>query len=198
MKLAWKILVGLGIFLVLLSFGMDTTVSYGGSRVHNIGLQHVSLSLLNLGCFVFLAGIVLYAVKKVKQTSEQEAAEKDTADATKEKVKQEVQLMGAKVKQEVQLMGAEVGQVGQDAKELGSLAWEKVRRPHVIAAGVVVLGLTLLNAPFVAIDYPQGVALEIPVRLPIWAKESLRIGRLIVELFLELMVIRFCFRKAKK
>ncbi|MDO8776270.1 MAG: hypothetical protein Q7K57_47690 [Burkholderiaceae bacterium] len=187
MKLAWKILIGLGVVLVVLSFGMDTTVSSGGGRVHNIGLQQDSQNILILGCFMFLAGIVLYAVKKVKQTSDDEAAEKAIADVTKEKVKQEVQLLGA-----------EFGQAGRDAKDMWLLAWEKVRRHHVIAVGVVAIGLTLLNAPFLVTDYPEGVRLEVPVRLPIWAKDPLRVGRLIAELLFELMVMWFCLRKVKK
>lgn len=75
MKSAWKILIGLGVFLVLLSFGMDTTVSSGIGRVHNMGLQQDRQNMLILGCFMFMAGIVLYAVKKVKQTPEELAAE---------------------------------------------------------------------------------------------------------------------------
>lgn len=187
MKLAWKILIGLGVVLVLLSFGMDTTVSSGIGRVHNMGLQQDRQNLLIVGCFMFLAGIVLYAVKKVKQTSDQENEEKAAAAATK-----------ARVKQEAQLLGAEFGQAGRDAKDLWRLAWEKVRRPHVIAVGVVAIGLTLLNAPFLVTDYPDGVRLEVPVRLPIWAKDPLRVGRLIAELLFELMVLGFLFKKSKK
>lgn len=187
MKLAWKVLIGLGVLLVVLSFGMDTTVPYGGGRVHNIGLQSVRQNLLILGCFLFLAGIILYAVKKVKQTPDQDAAEKATADAAKDRVKQEAKAWGT-----------ELDQAGRDLEDIWVLTWGKVRRAYVVALGVLVLCLTLLNAPFVVIDYPLGVLMEIPVRLPIWAKEPLRVGRLIAELVLEAVVIGFLYKNARK
>ena len=99
MKLAWKILIGLGIFLVLLSFGMDTTVSHGGGRIHNIGLQQDRQTMLILGCFMFLAGIVLYAVKKVKQTPEELAAEEKAQEQARQAAQQRV-LAVTKVKVE--------------------------------------------------------------------------------------------------
>ncbi len=84
MKLAWKALIGLGIFLVVLSFGMDTTVQSGGGRVYNLGLQQDRQNLLILGSVLFLAGIVLYAVKKVKQTPEDLAAEEKAQQMARE------------------------------------------------------------------------------------------------------------------
>lgn len=187
MKLAWKILIGLGIFLVVLSFGMDTTVSYEGGRVYNLGLQQERQNTLILGCFLFLAGIVLYALKKVKQTSDQEAEEKAAADAAR-----------GKVKQEVKAWGTEVSQAGRDLEDIWSGTWGKVRRIHVVALGTVVIGLTLLYAPVTVVDYGLGTRLEIPMRLPIWAKEPLRVGRLIFELVLEAVVIGFLYKNARK
>ena len=73
MKLAWKVLVGLGVLLVFISQGMDTTVSSGNGRVYNIGLQSQQQGFLILGCFMFLAGIILFGVFKIKETPEQEA-----------------------------------------------------------------------------------------------------------------------------
>ena len=69
MKLAWKGLILAGIAIVVVAFGLDTTVDAGaGRRVHNIGLQGQQQMLLILGCVLFLAGVVLLAVVKLKQT----------------------------------------------------------------------------------------------------------------------------------
>ena len=73
MKLAWKVLVGLGVLLVFIAVKMDTTVSSGNGRVYNIGLQNEQQVFLILGCFMFLAGIILFGVFKIKETPEQEA-----------------------------------------------------------------------------------------------------------------------------
>lgn len=96
MKLAWKILVGLGAVMVFISLGMDTTVSTGTGRVHNIGLQHQQQTFLILGCFLFLAGIVLFAVFKIKQTPEQEAAEETERQAAAEVTKLRAEDLSAK------------------------------------------------------------------------------------------------------
>lgn len=90
MKLAWKVLVGLGVLLVFISLGMDTTVSYGGGRVHNIGLHAQQQMFLILGCFVFLAGIILFTLLKMKQTSDQDAADKAASEVARAKAKEEV------------------------------------------------------------------------------------------------------------
>lgn len=96
MKLAWKVLIGFGIFLVLFSFGMDTTVSSGIGRIHNLGLQQDRQNLLILGCFMFLAGIVLYALKKVKQTPEEQEAEEIAQQSALAVTKVRVEDWGAK------------------------------------------------------------------------------------------------------
>lgn len=76
MKLAWKLLTGAGLLLVLVALGVDTTVETGyGGRVHNLGMQQQQLMLLIFGCVLFLAGIVLFGVMKLKQTPEEEQAE---------------------------------------------------------------------------------------------------------------------------
>lgn len=187
MKLAWKMLIGLGIFLVVLSFGMDTTVASGGGRFHHVGLMQERQTTLILGCFLFMAGIILYAVKKVKQSSEQEAEEKAAADAARDKVKQEVKAWGT-----------EVSQAGRDLEDIWASTWGKVRRIHVVALGTAIIGLTLLYAPVTVVDYGLGVRLDIPMRLPIWAKEPLRVGRLILELVIEAVVIGFLYKNARK
>jgi hypothetical protein len=61
--------------LCLVALQMDTTVGSGSYRVHNIGLQHKQLLLLVFGSVMFLAGIVLFGIHKVKQTPEEEKEE---------------------------------------------------------------------------------------------------------------------------
>jgi hypothetical protein len=187
MKLAWKVLVGLGVLLVFISLGMDTTVSYGGGRVHNIGLQGQQQMFLILGCFLFLAGIILFAVLKMKQTSDQEAADKAASAAAR-----------AKAKEEVQMLGAEFANAGRDLKAGWLVAWSKARRVHVLVLAVVVVGLSILFPAHLVIDYPLGVATEYPIRMWIGAKEPLMIGRLIVELLVEVGVFWFLWSKARK
>jgi uncharacterized membrane protein len=74
-KLAWRALVALGALLALVAITMDTTVQSGIGRVHNIGMQGQQLLMMILGCALFLAGIVLFAVHKSRQTKEEEQEE---------------------------------------------------------------------------------------------------------------------------
>lgn len=187
MQSAWKILIGFGIFLVVLSFGVDTTVASGGGRVYNTGLQQERQNIMILGCFMFLAGIVLYAVRKMKQTPEQDAAENIATDATK-----------MKVNWEVHLLAAEVGQAGRDFKELWLLAWGKVRRLHVFVVGIVVVNLSMVFPIHLVIDYPDGVYTRFPTRLLIGSNEPLIVGRLFLEVILELIVFGFLYKVARK
>lgn len=187
MKLAWKVLVGLGVLLVFISLGMDTTVEHDGFRVHNIGLHAQQQMFLILGCFMFLAGIILFAVLKMKQTSDQEAADKAASEVAR-----------AKAKEEVQLLGAEFANAGRDLKAGLLVVWGKVRRVHVLVLAVIVVGLSILFPAHLVIDYPLGVATEFPTRMWIGAKEPLMIGRLIVELLVEVAVFWFLWRKARK
>jgi hypothetical protein len=86
MKLAWKALVVFGLVLVVIAFSLDTTVSTSGGRFHNIGLQAQQQMLLIFGCVVFLAGIGLFGVVRLKQTSEEEEREREAAKALQQKV----------------------------------------------------------------------------------------------------------------
>ena len=68
-------LIVIGCFAILYAIFMDTTVSSGYGRIHNLGLQADRQLFLILGCFIAFAGVVLFAVLKLKQTPDQEAAE---------------------------------------------------------------------------------------------------------------------------
>lgn len=187
MKLAWKVLVGLGVLLVFISLGMDPTVEHDGFRVHNIGLHAQQQMFLILGCFMFLAGIILFAVFKMKQTPEEDAQAKAAKDAVK-----------VKAKEEIELLGAEFANAGRHLKAGWLVAWGKVRRVHVLVLAVVVVGLTIAFPAHLVIDYPLGVATEYPIRMWIGAKEPIMVGRLIVELLVEIGVFWFLWSKARK
>ena len=75
MKPVSRVLIVIGCFAILYAIFMDTTVSSGYGRIHNLGLQADRQLFLILGCFIAFAGVVLFAVLKLKQTPDQEAAE---------------------------------------------------------------------------------------------------------------------------
>lgn len=76
MNLAWKVLLSLGGLLILVAFNMNTTVSTRyGERIHNLGLQAEQQMMLILGGVLFLAGIVLFGVAKLKQSPEEQQRE---------------------------------------------------------------------------------------------------------------------------
>lgn len=92
MKLAWKILVAAGLLLLMVAMGMSTTVAVGNGReVHNIGLQHQQTVLLILGSVLFLAGVMIFGVMKLKQTPEEEASEKERLRASTKELESRIQ-----------------------------------------------------------------------------------------------------------
>jgi hypothetical protein len=67
MKKVWIILLVNAVILISVSLLMDTTVSTGyGDRVHNIGLQSRQQSLLLLGGFLLVAGVILYGIEQLR------------------------------------------------------------------------------------------------------------------------------------
>jgi ABC-type anion transport system duplicated permease subunit len=86
MKIAWKLLVAAGVLLAMIAVGTDTTVGSGlGGRVHNLGLQQQQLMLLIVGCAMFLAGIVVFGIAKLKQTPEEDQKEREKSKETESK-----------------------------------------------------------------------------------------------------------------
>jgi hypothetical protein len=69
---------------------MDTSVSSGYGRVVNIGLANDRLTLVLIGGFVFLGGVILFVVFKAKQTKEDEATEQAEAERKREERKAQV------------------------------------------------------------------------------------------------------------
>lgn len=85
MQIAWKSLISLGIVLIVLAFNLDTTVSTGyGERVHNLGLQAQQQMMVILGGVLFLAGVVLFGVAKLKQPPEDQQREQQQRQAALE------------------------------------------------------------------------------------------------------------------
>jgi len=76
LRIARRILIAVGVLLALIAISLDTSVSTGYGRVHNIGLQSQQQMLLILGCVMFLAGVILFAVEKIKQTPEEDARDR--------------------------------------------------------------------------------------------------------------------------
>lgn len=109
MKFAWKFLVVVGLVLVFAALGADTTVQTGYGRVHNTGMQAQQLLLLILGCVLFLAGIGLFGVLKVKQTAEEERREREQALAAAKEV-------GEAVSRNVETAGLAAASVIQQLK----------------------------------------------------------------------------------
>lgn len=71
MKKSWAGFIAVGAVFICYAMFMNTTV--GG--MHNIGLLQERQIYMMLGCALLLAGVVLFAVFKIKQTPEQEKAE---------------------------------------------------------------------------------------------------------------------------
>lgn len=77
-----KILIFIGIGIILVAMVMDTSVSSGYRRVYNIGLMSQQQNMLIIGGIAFIAGIILFAAIKFKQSPEDELAEKAESDKT--------------------------------------------------------------------------------------------------------------------
>ncbi len=75
MKATSRTLIALGSVVILYALFMDTTVTSGYGRVHNIGLEADHQLFLIFGCFSVLVGVVLFAVRTLKQSPAQDAAE---------------------------------------------------------------------------------------------------------------------------
>ncbi len=78
-KAIWVIV--FGAILVLYSLSMDTTVASGYGRVHNLSKASHQQNLLILGGFVFIAGIILFSLYRLKQTPEKELEENKEEEA---------------------------------------------------------------------------------------------------------------------
>lgn len=188
MKVAWKILIAAGLLFVVIALGTDTTVNTSFGRVHNIGMQGEQLLMLIFGCVLFLAGIVLYAAKKMKQTREQD----EEAD------RRAVERAGES-KAAAQAATKALETAGAAFREL----WSKVRRRHIFMVALAVIGLTLLFPPyeFTTSVHDTGVVAELPVRRFVGLEE--KVGPLLLldlarEVFLELIVFVVALFMARK
>lgn len=76
LKTLGKLFIGLGLALLAWGIFMDTSVESGYGRVINIGLANERLMLVLIGGFIFVGGVILFAVFKAKQTKEDETNER--------------------------------------------------------------------------------------------------------------------------
>jgi len=97
MRIAWKLLIAAGAILIVIALGYDTTVQSGIGRIHNIGLQNERQMLLILGCFLMLAGVILFAVAKLKQTPEEDRRDLEERQAAEAKAAEKLRKARANV-----------------------------------------------------------------------------------------------------
>lgn len=76
-----NLLIIFGIAIVFIAMGMDTTVGYEGTRVHNLPLAARQQNMLFVGGFAFIGGILLFVLAKLKQTPEEEVKAKAESEA---------------------------------------------------------------------------------------------------------------------
>lgn len=191
MNRMWKVLVGIGVLMMFSAFSMDTTVSFGGQRIHNLGRQADQQMLLMLGCALFLGGMVLFAVIKIKQTPEQE-----------EKIKAEQQETTAR---NVAAVNSQFSQAWIDIVEIAQIIrpalkkkWGKVRRVYVLLIGAVFVGCTVAFPPYLITDFSGlGLKVEFVQRLMIGSKGELLMDQLIKEVLVELVIIGLICWKAR-
>lgn len=81
-----KMLIAFSVVLIYMAITMDTTVSTGYGYVHNIGLQSDQTNMLILGGIGFIAGIILFATVKIKQTPEEALQQEMKVQKTKEEI----------------------------------------------------------------------------------------------------------------
>ncbi len=80
-----RLMIAFGLVMLFVAIGMDTTVGSGYSRVHNMGLISQQQNFLIIGGIIFIAGIVLFATAKLKQTPDEDLTEKAKSKAQVER-----------------------------------------------------------------------------------------------------------------
>ncbi len=87
LKALGKLFIGVGLTMLIYGVFMDTSVSSGYGRVINIGLANDRLMYIMIGGFIFLGGVILFGIYKVKQTKEEEMIEKDESESRRAEIK---------------------------------------------------------------------------------------------------------------
>lgn len=98
MRFAWKLLIAAGTILIAIALVYNTTVETGLGKIHNIGLQSERQMLMMLGCFLLLAGVILFSVAKLKQTPEEAQREREELQAAEDLATRKREEARAKVK----------------------------------------------------------------------------------------------------
>jgi hypothetical protein len=102
-----KLMIAIGVAVVLYSLSMPVSIGY--SDVVNIHLMNERQNTLIIGGLMFIAGIVLFATFKVKQTKEE--AEEAAADAVKNRQfqKEKVEYVGKQIRSKAKPILISVG-----------------------------------------------------------------------------------------
>lgn len=121
-------LIVFGIFVFLFAFSMSVSVE--GSNVVNLNMISERQNTITLGGVVFLAGIILFALAKLKQTEAEDEIEKAKQHARSENARK---------------MLDEVKTAGTDFSDKSSVVWSKARSFFMTGndnvVGRVVVGL---------------------------------------------------------
>ncbi|MBL0422385.1 hypothetical protein JI739_18700 [Ramlibacter sp. AW1] len=152
MKFAWKALITLGALLALFAMNMDTTVSTGFGRVHNVGLVSQQQTLLILGCALFVGGLIVFGVVKLKQTPEDEAQERERREAAVIRAQETLAKSKAQSLERLVAAGVTINKVDQSARRY----WGLLKRRYVLLAGALLLLLASLFPPREATTWDQG------------------------------------------
>lgn len=88
-----RLLLAFSVGIIYFAMTMDITVSDGYSRFVNFGLVNDRNNLLMLGCAGFIAGIILFATAKMKQTPEEALTEKAEAEEAINTVKERAETL---------------------------------------------------------------------------------------------------------
>lgn len=161
----------LGALLVLVALFMETTV--GG--FYNLGLLHQQGLFLTLGCALFLGGLVLFGVWKLRQTREEEAQERAAATTRKNKFLRTVEewkAHGNELVEELEARrqplerpepprGSKQVELKDDTSDFTGGWMRAIKARHVLLVGAVAIGLTVLFPPYSLTDYSNGGVAEL-------------------------------------
>lgn len=210
MRIARRALIAVGALLALVAVNLDTSVSTGYGRVHNIGLQSQQQMLLILGCVLFLAGIILFAVEKIKQTPEEDARERAAEEAARAKVKGAVAEWKRRGDERVELLeGRRIGGRRSEAEQLASQTaaagwwssrWARVRPRHILVVGTLLIALSVLFPPRTTTSWENWGAKEEKTTYPLigTSNDPLLVEQLIGQVLVLCLVMIIAVKLVRK
>jgi NADH:ubiquinone oxidoreductase subunit 6 (subunit J) len=102
-----KLMIAIGVAVVLYALSMPVSIGY--SEVVNIHLMNERQNTLIIGGLMFIAGIVLFATYKVKQTKEEANAAIADAVKTRQFQKEKVEQVGKQIRSKAKPILISVG-----------------------------------------------------------------------------------------